>query len=272
MKRMPSLLDIAGLLFGGFGLAMGAFFVVGGIIGFFDGISWIAIAIGPLFLWFGGSTIRQQFSWLTHYPGKYVELMGDRIVVRGRSISYNQIVSVAWRYTVTKKTMNFMAAGIDYTVEGWLGLANGETIAIADGQGPSTWMGSSLGQDSSQTLLDKFSAIDEKTLPARLNIMIAALSEKNCLIFDKKVITKDGCVMCKEHALPLKQFYLYPDDPFTLRFRFKSTLWEWLKGLVVSNERCVVSLVADRTPFMIVAERVFGLRWDVPKARSTRPH
>jgi hypothetical protein len=67
MKRMPSLLDIAGLLFGGFGLAMGAFFVVGGIIGFFDGISWIAIAIGPLFLWFGGSTIRQQFSWLTHY-------------------------------------------------------------------------------------------------------------------------------------------------------------------------------------------------------------
>jgi hypothetical protein len=269
MKRTPSLLDICGLLLGGFAMAMGGFFLVGGIIGYLGDITWIAVAMGLLFLWFGWGIIRQQLKWLSHYPEKAIQLVYEGIVVRGRSIPYEQIVSVAWHYTVTKKTMNFRKAGIDHTVEGWLTLANGERLAIADGRGPTTWMGSNLGQRASRALLDKFSAIDAKTLPARLGRMAAALSEKNHLIFDEKVITKEGCVMCNGHALPLEQFYRHPDDPFTLRFRFKSTVWEWLKGLVVSNERCVVSLVADRTPFMIIVERVFQLRWGVPEARST---
>ncbi|MGQ0558959.1 MAG: hypothetical protein ACT4OE_05150 [Sphingosinicella sp.] len=229
---------ISSIFFGAFAATLGVGILVIGITDW----GWLAIIVAAVPLWYAYECIKDGLYWTRLIPHDKLEV-DDVIRIRGCLFQFKDIIHVNCKYSVIKKKMNFVDAGIDHCVIASLATTNGR-FEFRAGQGPGTWFGSSFGEADARALLEKVDAIDRESFPFRVARAVSQLENLGYWIHDGKKIDADGLVHFPDRAIPLISFKWRQSDPFKL-----------------SADKRSLDISEDRSVFLYIAKACFRCVW-----------
>ena len=174
---------------------------------------------------------------------------------------YSDVTSLGFRYTITKKTVNFAEAGTDHDAEMEIYLKS-YTEPISLRTSPVLgFLAFNRAEHRAMPIVNLHRDLARLTFDYRLARYLEMIQTKGYFEYDDKRVSVDGTISDSK-----RNINLYVDKPL-LKYPFEvvlpapKTFANWLKGLR-SRQDFVISTVFDGDVFFAILAKCLDLRWE----------
>lgn len=218
----------------------------------------IGLVFGSLCIWIGISGLREVSSASQFSSERHLHITNSGFASGSDFYDFADVRHLSFTNVITKKVTNFMASGEDQTVTIEITVP-GKILKFVAGPTTSTWSVGSFGQKPSQSLIEKYRVIAERSFDSRLQRYLQSLDSNGYLIYDSTRILRNGDVQHKAGTFNLKaSSSQLRRGPFTLYLQ--PVNGGWVKRVPT------LSTMVDADVFYFLLDKVFEVRWAASSA------